>query len=55
MSEKKGRTDDTLWGGRTGKDSREAPPTLPILDVVIILADGREAAKIGDTYYLLKR
>lgn len=28
---------------------------LPRFDVVVILPDGREAAKVGDEYYLLKR
>jgi len=54
--EREERKDGRYTLGKThGQDSREAPPTLPILDVVIILPDGRKAAKIGGTYYLLKR
>jgi hypothetical protein len=55
MSEKKGRTDGTFRGGRTDKNSREEPSTLPTFDLVVILPDGREAAKVGNEYYLLKR
>lgn len=38
---------------RGGSDSTN--DDLPMFDVVVILPDGREAAKVGDEYYLLKR
>lgn len=37
------------------KNRNEESPSLPTFDVVVILPDGREAAKVGDEYYLLKR
>lgn len=40
---------------RVRGDSDSTNDDLPMFDVVVILPDGREAAKVGGDYFLLKR
>lgn len=55
----KGKNSENYWNDGLKRRETETMDTIdadiPMFDVVVILPDGREAAKVGDEYYLLKR